>query len=459
MNWEPTRASGWGRVKYARMLACTPPDDEAARVVMHDTDNRGLIPRGAGRSYGDAALNDGGRVLLTRELSRILAFDADTGEVVCEPGVSFRQLLRSLLPRGFLAPVTPGTGLATLGGAVAHDVHGKNHETAGAFGDHVRWLDLLLPDGRLVRTGPMQRPELFAATVGGLGLTGIVLRIAFRMLRVPSNAVHLRERRMDDLDAFLQAFDAQSAGFSVGWIDGLARGAKLGRGILETAEFSREGVRARPARGLTLPVELPGWMLNSWSVRAFNEAYFRRVPPRGRERLAALERFLYPLDALDGWNRMYGPRGFYQFQCVLPEAQSPRGLPRLLEAVAGAGAASFLAVLKRLGGEGRGHLSFPMRGHTLALDLPNRRGTAALLRQLEHITLEHGGRIYLAKDATLSAATFASMYPRLNTFRSVLERVDPKRRMRSDLSRRLGIHREATGAAPTGVGTPAASGP
>lgn len=445
MNWTPTVATGWGRVRQARMLACAPGDAGQAQAALAAVGGRGLVAHGAGRSYGDAALNDGGHALMTRGLARILAFDAHSGEVVCEPGVSFRQLLDALLPRGFLVPVTPGTGFATLGGAIAHDVHGKNHERAGSFGDHVRWLDLLLPSGEVTRLDPQQQPELFAATVGGLGLTGVVLRLCFRMQAVPSNAVRLRERRMHDLDDFLAAFSGEAPSFSVGWLDGLARGARLGRGILETAEFSDVGVPARPAPALAMPFDLPGWVLNPWSVRAFNSAYFRRIPSRGREGLRALERFLYPLDAIGHWNRMYGRRGFYQFQCVLPEAESRAGLTRLLETIARARSASFLAVLKRMGGSGRGYLSFPMRGHTLALDFPARAaGTAALLRRLETITLEHGGRVYLAKDATLSAAACREMYPGLEAFRAVLDRIDPELRMNSDLARRLDIRGRAT---------------
>lgn len=443
MNWAPTTVEGWGRVKQAHMLACAPSSPEEAQTALRASDGHGLIAHGAGRSYGDAALNDGGRALMTRGMARILAFDADNGEVICEPGVSFRQLLDTLLPRGFLAPVTPGTGFASLGGAIANDVHGKNHEVAGSFGDHVRWMDLLLPAGRIVRVDPQRQPVLFAATLGGLGLTGIILRVAFGMQVVPSNAVRLRERRIRNLDEFLAAFDGETSSFSVGWLDGMARGAQLGRGILETAELSDVSVPLSPTRKLAIPCNLPGWVLNPWTVQAFNSVYYRRVPAGGRERLLGLHRFLYPLDAVSDWNRMYGRRGFYQFQCVLPEAESPRGLPRLLETIADARAASFLAVLKRMGGAGRGYLSFPMRGHTLALDFPARAGTRALLQRLEAITLEHGGRVYLAKDASLSAQTCRAMYPDIDVFRDVLDRIDPEGRMNSDLARRLDIRGHA----------------
>jgi decaprenylphospho-beta-D-ribofuranose 2-oxidase len=362
---------------------------------------------------------------------------------VAEPGVTFADLLKTFLPRGFLVPVTPGTAFATLGGAVANDVHGKNHDRAGGFGDHVQWLDLLLPSGEELRVTPDERPDLFAATIGGIGLTGIILAVALRLQRVPSPAVTVAERRIGDLDGFLAAFAEHraTATYSVGWIDALARGRSLGRGILELAEPAQDAGAAAPAKVRTrrVPIDLPGFVLNPASVAVFNEVYYRRVPAAGRERLLPYEKFLYPLDAIQDWNRIYGRRGFYQFQCVLPDDAAPSGLRVLLEAISAARGASFLAVLKTLGGEGRGHLSFPLRGHTLALDFPRGAGTDELMRRLERLTLDHGGRIYLAKDACLSATGFAAMYPKLDAFRAVLREVDPQGRMTSGMARRLNI--------------------
>lgn len=441
-GWKRMDLSGWGRAGAATVEACRPERVADARRALGAVGREGLIAHGAGRSYGDAALNDGGRALLTRRLDRILAFDPATGDVVAEPGVTFADMLSIFLSKGFLVPVTPGTAFATLGGAVAHDVHGKNHDRTGSFGDHVRWLDLLLPSGETVRVSPTERPELFAATLGGIGLTGIILAIAFRLQRVPSPRVRVSERRMADLDAFLDGFAGSraTATYSVGWIDALARGKRLGRGILELAEPAGDAGTPPPKpRARHVPRDLPGFVLNPLSVALFNEIYYRRVPAAGRERLVPYEQFLYPLDAIHDWNRIYGKRGFYQFQCVLPDEASPAGLRALLEAVSAARGASFLAVLKTLGGEGRGYLSFPMRGHTLALDFPRGSGTDALMRRLERLTLDHGGRIYLAKDACLSAAGFAAMYPRLDAFRAVLREVDPEGRMSSGMARRLGL--------------------
>lgn len=446
-GWKRLALTGWGRSSRAAMAACRPERLSEARRRIAQAGREGIIAFGGGRSYGDAALNTGGRAMLTRRLDRILAFDPETGDLVAEPGVTFADLLEVFLPRGFLVPATPGTAFATLGGAVANDVHGKNHDRAGSFGDHVQWLDLLLPSGEVARISPRERPELFAATIGGLGLTGVIVGIALRLMRVPSAHVTVRERRIADLDGFLAAFAEHraSASYSVGWIDGLARGSRLGRGILEIAEPSAEGTADAPAKAKTrrVPRDLPGAVLNPLSIGLFNELYYRRVPAGGRERRLPYRKFLYPLDSVEDWNRIYGKRGFYQFQCVLPDEAAPAGLRALLEAVSAARGASFLAVLKTLGGAGRGHLSFPMRGHTLALDFPRRGGVDDLMRRLERLTLDHGGRIYPAKDACLSPEGFAAMYPKLADFRRVLREIDPDARMQSDMARRLNIRGDA----------------
>jgi decaprenylphospho-beta-D-ribofuranose 2-oxidase len=363
---------------------------------------------------------------------------------VVEPGVTFRDLLEVFLPRGLVAPASPGTAFATIGGAVANDVHGKNHEAAGSFGNHIRWLEILLPSGEVVRASPEQRPDLLRLAVGGVGLGGIILAVCLRLMRVPSNALALTERRLGDLEAMMAALaePRAKAAYSVAWLDALAGGRSLGRGILEIAEPALQPLVAPPRRDRRVPFEAPGFALNSWSVRAFNALYWRRVPKAGRERRVDYGRFLYPLDALLDWNRLYGRRGFRQFQCVLPFAEAAAGLRKLLEAVGRARNASFLAVLKSLGAEGRGYLSFPMPGYTLALDIPERPGSAALFAALERIARDHGGRLYLAKDASLSAEGFAEMYPTLPRVQAMLALLDPERRIDSDMARRLKIRGE-----------------
>ena len=434
--------TGWGRTAHARVLACGPRDAAEATVALAEANGATILPYGGGRSYGDVALNGAGRALLTGGLNRILEFDAATGAVVCEAGVTFRDLLEKYLPRRHLVPVSPGTAFATIGGAVANDVHGKNHEVAGSFGDHVVWLDLALPTGEVRRVCPRTDPEMLAATIGGIGLTGLILRVCFRLQAVPSASVAVEERRIGDLDGFMAAFAEcrATATFSVGWIDAMARGRQMGRGILEIAALApADAAPFRRGRQRDLPFDLPRGVLNPLAIRLFNELYYRRVSAAGRRRTVPIQKFLYPLDALGHWNRIYGREGFFQFQCVIPDRTAPAGITALLETIARARRGSFLAVLKTLGQGGRGHLSFPERGYTLALDFPRAGPVPALLGELERITLKHGGRVYLAKDALLSAEGFRAMYPRLRAFQDVVARVDPDRRLASDMARRLRV--------------------
>ena len=441
MDWQSISLTSWGRLKQVPVRACTPRNSRDVSEAIRTVDERGLIAIGNCRSYGDVALNSNGFVVRTTQLNQIYSFDPASGEIVCDPCVTFQQLLREFLPRGYMAPVSPGTAFVSIAGAVANDVHGKNHDCFGSFGDHIKWIDLLLPSGEYVRVSPESRPDLFSATIGGIGLTGVMLAICFTMQKVPSNAVTVHEKRIADLDSFFVHLEdaRRTATYSVGWIDALARGANLGRGILSIGEPSPiELMKSSPKR-LKVPLDFPGFFLNSWSIGAFNQLYYRRIPSSGRERRTLLETFLYPLDSILEWNRIYGRRGFYQFQCVLPDELSPSGIRCLLEEIARTRLASFLVVLKTLRGEGLGYLSFPMRGYTLALDFPNKSGTTDLLARLERITLDHGGRIYLAKDACMTRNGFETMYPKLDLFRGVLDEIDPQIRMNSDLARRLGI--------------------
>ncbi|WP_191060163.1 FAD-binding oxidoreductase [Geminicoccus harenae] len=439
--WKRMEVTGWGRVpRVLAEIARPERDAELDRIVQAGTGP--LLAMGASRSYGDAGQPvPGGRGLLTTRLDRVLAFDPEAGTITVEPGVTFADLHRHFLPRGWLAPAIPGTAFATIGGALANDVHGKNQAAAGSFGDHVRSVELLTADGQRRTVDRDSDPELLRATIGGLGLTGIVTRVTFALQRVPSNAVTLTERRIDGLDAFLAAFEAaRDATYSVGWIDALASGRSLGRGILETAEHAATSVAPVPPRQRTVPVDLPSFAMSAASTRLFNAWWWRRIPAEGRTRSVTIPAFLHPLDGLRQWNRIYGRQGFRQFQCVVPFEGGEASLRRLLEEIGRHGQASFLAVLKAFGRQGTGHLSFCMPGWTLAIDLPERKGVTELLGALERIVLDAGGRIYLAKDSRLSAEGFARMYPELDRFRAVLGRVDPDGRWQSGLSRRLGIH-------------------
>ena len=447
MRQKELTLSGWGRTSAVTVGGYRPERISAVVQAVQATQaggTGGVIAFGGGRSYGDAALNGGGAAILTERLDRILELDVDAGELVCEPGVRISDTQSLLVPRGLSLPAIPGTAFATIGGAVANDIHGKNHDRDGSFGDHVRWLDLLTADGTVHRVKPDQDGALFNATVGGIGLTGIILAVCVGLLRVPSNAVRVREMRVRDLDHFFEllAEHRDKAMYSVGWIDALARGPRLGRGILEVADPSPEGVEEPPQRPRRVPVDMPDIFLNRLSIGALNAFYYGRVPAAGRTRTMPMTRFFHPLDAVLDWNRLYGRGGFHQFQCVIPEEGSRTGIRALLETITASGSASFLAVLKTMGRSGRGHLSFPIRGHTLALDFPARGGARDLLARLETITLDHGGRVYLAKDSTVSAVGFAKMYPALPDFREVLAEVDPRGVFASDLARRLGIRED-----------------
>ena len=442
-RWAERELSGWGRVHRAHCLAARP--ERQSELAAAFADEGTLLAFGAGRSYGDVALNSGGRAVITTRLDRLLSFDRDTGLLVAEPGVTFGALFATLLPLGFAPPVAPGTGFATLGGAVANDVHGKNHHVQGSFGQHLEWLDLRLPSGESRRLTPADDSPLWRATLGGLGLTGLIERVALRLKRVPSNALLVRKRRIRDLDEFLAAFQAHSqADYVVGWIDALARGRHLGRGILETAAPTERSLDSAAAGSRRVPFDLPSFALSRTTVRAFNAVYRRHVPAGGTEGTLPYAKFLFPLDALHEWNRIYGRRGFHQFQCLVPFEGGASALRQLLDSIAQSGRGSFLAVLKALGERGAGYLSFPAPGYTLALDFPNAPGVNELLARLERITADHGGRIYLAKDATLSPDLLPTMYPELDRFRAVLDDIDPHGRLTSDMARRLAIRKPRT---------------
>ena len=404
------------------------------------------LSRGLGRSYGDASLPPPGapRAVNTTRADRILAFDERTGRLRAEAGLSLFELNRVLMPRGWFTPVTPGTQFVTLGGMVAADIHGKNQHAAGDFGDHVTALRMRVADGRVLECRPTLEPELFAATLGGMGLTGHILEVEAQWERIPSPWIHQYSRRIDDLDAFQQALVDAAADwpFTVGWIDSTTRGAHLGRGVLmcgRWAEPSEAPARfPRSTLSARLPVDLPGWALGRTSVRAFNELYYSRHGRREAEGLVRPEAFFYPLDALRDWNRAYGPRGFTQYQCVLPHEAGPSSARRLMEVLTSRGGASFLTVIKDFGREGPGLLSFPRPGITLALDIPVRDDTQALVDALNETVLDAGGRIYLAKDAFTRREHFRAMEAeRLPAFEAVRDAWDPSRRLRSALSVRL----------------------
>lgn len=436
MRWKEAELTGWGRVLRARTRLARPEKETALAATMADTPCPAM---GRLRSYGDAALNDGGHAIDTARLDRIIDLDGDSGMLTAEPGLTVGEMLRILSPKGWMPPVVPGTGFATLGGCIANDVHGKNHHGAGTFGQHVSAIALLRPDGSRATATPDGTPELFRATVGGLGQTGVILSASLRLARCSSRLIQVDERRAPDLDSFMQMLRDSRATYCVGWIDGTARGAALGRGILEEAELTSSGMAPRLRKARRVPMDAPGFALSPPTVRAFNAAYFHRVPAKGRGVLRALEDFFFPLDKIHDWNRLYGKRGFHQFQCVLPDDTARATLHRMLGRISAAGLASPLAVLKRTGPGAAGHLSFPMEGFTLALDFPNGPAARALVTDLNDMTLRAGGRIYLAKDSTAPGAMVEQMYDQLPAWRAEVARADPEGRLKTDMVRRLAL--------------------
>ncbi|SDI62677.1 FAD-binding oxidoreductase [Alloyangia pacifica] len=417
--------TGWGRYPSKPCLVTAPrTESEVSTLARHG----GVIARGNGRAYGDSALG-GAATLDMRRMNRILSFDPATGVLVAEAGLLLADIITTFLPRGWFPYVTPGTKFVSLGGAIASDVHGKNHHCDGAFGSFVEWVDLVGADGKMRRLSRSDNDPLFEWTLGGMGLTGVILRAAIRLRPVESGWIRQRTIVAPNLRAAMAGFEeAQDATYSVAWIDCLATGCALGRSLIMLGEHARveevpDAFRASPLstptkKKRTVPFDAPALALNRYSVKAFNALYWRKGQGGPEEVLIDWDSYFYPLDAILGWNRIYGRRGFVQFQCALPLDRAEAGLIALLTATARAGQGSFLAVLKRFGAQDS-RFSFPMEGFTLALDFPANPKTFALLDQLDRITLAHGGRFYLAKDARLSASTFHEADPRAAQYRDL----------------------------------------
>ncbi len=443
-----TELTGWGRYPCHPSEMLSPASPTALPPLM--ASRTGLVARGNGRAYGDAAIGE--RVtLIARGLDRIRAFDPATGRISVEAGVLLSDLLDIVVPRGFFPPVVPGTKFVTIGGMIASDVHGKNHHRDGGFGDHVERLTLALPDGGMVSCSRDENPELLSATIGGMGLTGTILDATFRLRPIETGWMRQTTTVARDLDGAIQTLqETSNATYSVAWIDCLARGASLGRSLIFSAEHAgprdldalRPGAEPYPSSKLgrlSVPLDLPSFTLNRLSVSAFNELYFRAGAVKsGYPFLVHWDPYFFPLDGIGNWNRIYGRRGFLQYQCVIPTAQARTVLGSILERVSRHGNASFLAVLKQLG-PSHGDLSFPLEGFTLTLDLPVSDEAFPVLDELDQLVVEAGGRLYLAKDARQSPATFEAGYPGLSRFRDLRRTIGATGRISSRLSVRLGI--------------------
>jgi len=437
--------TGWGRYPRECCELCRPE-----RYADLRPGHAATIARGQGRSYGDAALNKDGLVVLTERINRVLALDETAGILTVEAGTTLGQILDIIVVRGWFLPVVPGTRYVSVGGAIAADIHGKNHHRDGSFGQHVLEIELIASTGERTVCGPNQFSDAFWATVGGMGLTGIIGTVKLEVMRIPSAYTQVEYRKSGDLDhAFRILTDPEfDDHYSVAWIDCLAGGPDLGRSIIMTAHHApREELpsvsRSRPfitraPAGIAIPFDMPGWLLKPTTVKAFNALYYTWHGAKNRPVIIDYQRYFFPLDALRSWNRLYGRRGFLQYQCVLPAATAHAGIKNILEILSGSGCAPFLGVLKRLGPPSSGHLSFPMSGFTLAMDIPmDGASLLATLNRIDEIVLEHRGRVYLAKDARLSPARFRAMYERYPDWLVVKRRLDPMNCFQSSLSRRL----------------------
>ncbi|HBQ22246.1 MAG TPA: FAD-linked oxidase [Alphaproteobacteria bacterium] len=435
--------SGWGRHPNIEAQFHQPRSLDQLQALLHASSD--LIARGNGRAYGDSAINANSTIDM-RFFNRLLNFNNDTGLLVAEPGVTFSDIISAFLPRGWFPLITPGSKFVTLGGAVAADVHGKNHHKDGSFRECVDWLEIMGSDGQLQRCSRDENCMLFDHTLGGMGLTGIIVRVAMRLRRVESGWIHQNIVPAANLEAVMAEFEkADSATYSVAWINCLSSGKNLGQSLLMLGEHagttelgSHHPTDIPTSKKRTIPFDFPSFTLNRFTVGLFNAAYYWAGSRKTEPHLVNWDGFFYPLDRLDGWNKIYGARGFAQFQCVLPLAHSKAGLTQLLEQTSRAGAGSFLAVLKRFGKQ-ESAFSFPQEGYTLALDFPVNRGTLELMEKLDKIVLQHSGRFYLAKDSRMQKETFWASDQRAASFLSYRNQMGTSSAFASHQSRRLGF--------------------
>ncbi|MET0190503.1 MAG: FAD-binding oxidoreductase [Pseudonocardia sediminis] len=452
MSSQARSLYGWGRTAPTIAEVVTPRDGQEVADAVTRAGERGIIARGLGRSYGDPAQNAGGIVLDMTGLGRIHSIDPDSGVADLDAGVSLDTLMRAALPHGLWVPVLPGTRQVTIGGAIGSDIHGKNHHTKGSFGNHVLSLDLVTADGSVHTLTPEGTDsELFWATVGGMGLTGVVTRAKVRLHRTESAYFVVDTDRTDDLDglmALLTDGSDDTYGYSAAWFDTTATGAKLGRsvltrGSLATVDQLPDKLKADPLKFdapqlFSFPDVFPNGLANKLSLTAFSELWFRKAPRRQRDSVQNITAFYQVLDVFGNWNRIYGSKGFLQYQFVVPTGEEA-ALRRIVEKIAGSPHKSGLNVFKRFGEGNAAPLSFPIKGWTITVDFPIAPGLARFCTELDEMVLAAGGRLYLAKESRTSPAAFAAGYPRIDEWRKVRSSVDPDGRFASDMSRRLAL--------------------
>ncbi|MBL0937492.1 MAG: FAD-binding oxidoreductase [Gemmatimonadaceae bacterium] len=439
--YERRRVTSWGHTRYGEGQVFTARTADHVAEIFGSLKGSTIVARGLGRSYGDCCINDGAAMVDMVSHDRVLEIDGRQGRVVCEAGVSLRQLASIAHHHGWRLPVYPGTGFVTVGGAIANDIHGKEQHVAGTFGHHVLWIDLLTPDGLIRRVSTADDAELFAATVGGVGLTGIILRAAIQLAAVESHAIRVEERRCSDIESIASALESGASRYPsmVAWLDLMSEGP--GRGILEFAEPVDSPVSDVRLRGtIDLPFRFPEFAINGISMRVFNALVYHRIASGGRVRVLHRNQLVFPLDALGEWHRAYGKRGLFQFQCCVPTVGAVSTFMQMRDELVRAGIGSTLAVMKWVGKRGAGTLSFTRPGLSLAMDFPGGSATVALIHRLQQLVVRAQGTVYLAKDACLRPEEYRTMYEEAGEFARLLERVDPQRLMQSDMSRRLTMH-------------------
>lgn len=438
------KLSSWGRYPISDSTVCRPRNIAALAAALSDTPGKSsndaaCIARGMGRSYGDSALAP--NVQSTTALDHFMSFDETEGLLRCAAGTTLESILRVIMPRGWFLPVVPGTWHVSVGGAIASDVHGKNHHLDGSFSQYVESLRLMLASGEILQCSEQENPHLFHATCAGMGLTGIITDATLRLRRVRSSAILQRSLRASNLETLFALLETHhDTRYSVAWLDCLSRGSSLGRSLLYLGEHADDETFTPLSNSrVNVPWTTPAFLLNRYSMSLFNSAYYHKPIRAGLEQRLEAKQYFFPLDSIQHWNRLYGKKGFLQYQCVIPNATALSAMREILTRISDAGKGSFLSVLKKLGPANRNLLSFPLAGYTLALDFKFEPAILPLLDALDHIVLAHGGRLYLTKDARMSQDMFRRSYPRWEEMAQIRAKTGADRFFHSLQSRRLGL--------------------
>lgn len=436
--------AGWGNYPAVKSKVILPRDESEWKEIIKEGP---VVPRGLGRSYGDQATSENKKVGINTRLHHFLSWNDREGILECEAGASLEEIITAFVPRGWLPMICPGTKFVTIGGAIANDIHGKAHHADGSFINCVISFTILLADGRIVTASRDENADLFIANFGGLGLLGVILTAKIRLRKIETTYFRQQSIKVNNLEEMLAALEKyKDYNYSVAWVDPLAKGKKLGSGVLTVGDaallkqlppsLQKEPLKRHKLSKLTVPFFLPGFVLNNFTVRILNKVIgFVQNSPKP---FVHYEKFFFPLDMINNWNRGYGKRGFIQYQFVIPEEGGEKVLRKIMEMIASSGCTPFLNVFKKMG-EGQGILSFPFRGYTLAIDFPVTRGLKAFTEQLDKVVLEAGGRIYLGKDSMLNKKTFQQMYPQYTEWLGIKNKYDPENVFTSDISRRLGL--------------------